>query len=117
MSVRITNNHPKLLGKLQRNSGVALRRAADDVLRVSRPKTPLGDSTFLRNNTVIQVLGNKATITWNTVYAQYQERGSRRDGSHRVRRYSTGGTGKNFAENAIVQVTKNASKYIKGALK
>lgn len=48
-------------------------------------------------------------------YAAYQERGMRADGSHAVRHYTTGGTGKGFFRRAIDGVVKNRDNYIKEA--
>lgn len=45
-------------------------------------------------------------------YAAFQERGSRADGSHRVRKYSTSGTGAHFLERAgDKQVSKLPAKF------
>lgn len=117
MSVRIIDNTPLLIAKVKANGSLAIKRATDDVVRISRPITPKGATNFLRDNVKKQVLGLMGKIVWSVVYAQYQERGMRRDGSRKVRRYSTGGTGKAFAENSVREVTKNKSKYLKGLLK
>lgn len=117
MSVKVIDNTPKLIAKVRTNGSLAIQRALQDVLKESRPKTPKADTNFLRNNTKRQVLGLKGKVAWNADYAQYQERGKRRDGSHVVRNYTTGGTGKQFAENAVKSVDKNRAKYLKGILK
>jgi len=111
MSVRVQDNTPQVMANMQRRASVALRFAIDDIERISRPKTPKADTNFLRNNVKKQTLGTRGKISWNTAYAQYQERGMRRDGSRRVRNYTTGGTGKAFAFNAVKQVTKDMKKY------
>lgn len=117
MSVKVIDHTPLLIAKVRRNSSLAVRKALEDVKRDSRPVTPKADTNFLRNNVRIQVLGSKGKIGWLAVYAQYQERGKRKDGSHVVRRYTTGGTGKSFAENTVKKVAKNHKKYLKGILK
>lgn len=117
MSVKVIDNTPLLKAKITRNGSLAINKALQDVLVLSRPKTPKGETNFLRNNTRKQVLGLHGKVGWLVVYAQYQERGRRRDGSRAVRRYSTGGTGKGFARNAVMQVTKDRKKYLKGLLK
>lgn len=48
-------------------------------------------------------------------YAAYQEAGVRRDGSHVVRRYSHGGTGKGFFNRAIDMIVRNKDTYIQEA--
>lgn len=49
------------------------------------------------------------------IYAAYQERGMRKDGTHVVRRYSTPGTGKNWFQNAIAKAEKDRDKYFLSA--
>lgn len=48
-------------------------------------------------------------------YAAYQERGMRRDGSHIVRHYTTGGTGPGWFRRAIDGVWKNKNTYVSEA--
>lgn len=117
MSVTVIDHGPKLIAKSQTNGSMAIRRALQDVLRESRSKTPLAETSFLRNNTRLQVLGLRGKLVWSAAYAQYQERGRRRDGSHVVKHYTTGGTGKHFAYNAIRKIDSNRGKYLRGLLK
>lgn len=117
MSVKITDNTTLIEQRMRANIPVALKRAADDVLRISRPKTPKADTNFLRNNVRTQVLGLRAKIMWLAAYAQYQERGRRKDGTHVVKHYTTGGTGKAFAEDAVKKVNKDKNKYLRNLLK
>jgi len=116
-SVRVIDYTPKIIAQVRTKGSLAIRRALQDALRISRPTTPKADTNFLRNNTKIQVLGNKGKVAWLASYAQYQERGRRADGSRVVRNYTTGGTGKQFAEKAMKQVDKQRSKYLKGLIK
>lgn len=48
-------------------------------------------------------------------YAAFQERGMRSDGSHRVKHYTTAGTGKGFFRRAIDLVVRNRDGYISEA--
>lgn len=48
-------------------------------------------------------------------YAAFQERGMRRDGTHIVRHYSTGGTSKGFFRRAINMVINHKISYIQEA--
>lgn len=45
-------------------------------------------------------------------YASYQEAGVRRDGTHRVRKYTTAGTSAGFFKRSIDKVWKNRDSYI-----
>lgn len=114
MSVKITDNTVTIIANNTRNASLALRFMADDVVRIAGPKTPRKRGN-LSQDILRQVLGKRATIEWRKVYAQYQERGKRRDGSHVVRKYTRSGTGPHFAENAVKEVVANAEKYFKRA--
>lgn len=48
-------------------------------------------------------------------YAAYQEAGMRADGSHRVKNYTTAGTGKGFFKKAIDMVVRNKDTYVQEA--
>lgn len=111
MSVTITNNTVTILANEKKNSSLALRFMADAILALARSRTPLGETGNLRNNTLVQVLGPHGIIQWNTAYAQYQERGERLDGSYKVRNYTTTGTGAQFAQSAVTDITTNDEIY------
>lgn len=50
----------------------------------------------------------------NVPYAAYQERGERLDGSHKVRHYTTPGTGSRYLQNAFESVLKEGiGSYIR----
>ena len=49
-------------------------------------------------------------IVWDTVYALYQWFGMRADGSHKVSRYTTSGTGTQWVERAKATHGKNWAK-------
>ena len=59
-------------------------------------------------------------LVWDTVYALYQWYGVRADGSHKVRNYTTPGTGKQWVETARAQYGdrwhKIAQKEFSGGL-
>lgn len=59
-------------------------------------------------------------LVWDTVYALYQWYGVRADGSHKVQRYTTPGTGKQWVEAARAQYgdrwQKIAQKEFNGGL-
>jgi hypothetical protein len=100
MAYRITDNTPQVTSLKLQQSSIFLRSAAEEIVSISTPNTP-EKSGRLRADVLKQVLGLKGKIEWRKNYAQYQERGSRADGSHVVRNYTTPGTGPNFAENAV----------------
>lgn len=111
MSVKITDNHPKIALDMSRAVNLALRYALDDVDRIAFPKTPK-DRGELRKNLSKQVVGGRGTIVWKSGYAVYQERGY---SSGKIRRYTTPGTGAHFAFNAVKQVDANKESYLRKA--
>lgn len=71
----------------------------------------------LKSSGRIDGTGLSRTVSYGgngITYGAYQERGSRADGSHRVRNYTTAGTGKNYLKNASELVLKEGLKrYLK----
>jgi hypothetical protein len=111
MSVRVIPN-PAAGPEIRQRASVGLRRATQDLRKgVSRPRTPFktGD---LANRGLMQVLGLHGKASWDVVYAQYQERGARADGSHRIRRRPSGGQS-HFAETSAKEVAKRGDRYFK----
>lgn len=110
MSVKVTDNTDKVLNRMRQANRVFVRMAAEEVVKVARPITPKKDGN-LRSDINITVAGlSGINIVWNKVYAQYQERGMRKDGSHVVKKYTTGGTGKGFAEKSVKRVVDKTAE-------
>lgn len=112
MPVQVTDNSTRIIADLTRKSNVALRFAVDRIDKTANPKTPKKEG-FLRRDVLKQVLGLSGTIIWPKKYAQAQEAGVIR--GHRVRNYTTAGTGPHFAENAVAQVVKTIAVDFKKA--
>lgn len=98
--VTVKDNTSEVINQLKIKSSIFLREAADEIVKIAQPKTPKEEGR-LRADIVRQVLGLKGKVVWGKKYAAYQERGSREDGSRRVRNYTTPGTNKRFAENSV----------------
>ena len=111
MSVKITDNHPKIQASTSQAVNLALRFMVDAIDKQAFRKTPK-DQGELRKNILKNVSGHSAFIKWKSEYAAYQERGYT---SGPVRRYTTPGTGPHFAENAVDKVTSQANVYLKKA--
>lgn len=112
MAVKVTDNTVQFEHKVTQKSSLFLREFAEQVVNVAQPNTPK-DRGNLARDVVKQVLALKGKIKWDKVYASYQERGMRRDGTHRVRNYTTPGTGPHFAKNAINTVVKRESQIMR----
>lgn len=108
MSVKVIDFTQNFQSKTKQRASLFLRLISDRVVSNARPNTPYEKGNLSRD-TLIQVLSLRSKIEWRKVYAQYQERGARKDGSHKVRRYTTPRTGPHFAENAIKKAVADTS--------
>lgn len=98
MSVKITDNMPQIMAEKKRNGSIFLREVADRIHRESTPNTPMRTGR-LRMDIVKSILGLKGTIVWGKNYAAKME-------EKVFRNYTTPGTGKDFAKNAVLKVSK-----------
>jgi hypothetical protein len=101
--VTIKDNSATWLRMQLVNLDVATRAMADATVKTSKVTAPLLNGP-LRNSSRIErngPLNYSAVYGGGSVqYAAYQERGMRKDGSHKVRHYTTPGTGAHFLRNA-----------------
>lgn len=102
MSVKITDNTASTKSNIDRQTALLVRMAMDSVIKHSTPKTPKKDGN-LRRNIKKMVSGKKGVLSWEADYAKYQERGFT---TGKVRKYTTAGTGKGFAQYGIDQMLK-----------
>ena len=118
VKIEVDHNEPQLMNMMKSKILLANRMLLEDIHRESRYNTPMSrglpSDGDLREQVRKQVTGNQGIITWTVPYASYQERGKRFDGSHVVRNYTTPGTGKEFAKNAVKQAVtlNNIRKYL-----
>lgn len=112
MSVKVTDNTPSIINTTTQKASIFLRELCDTVVNISTPKTPK-DKGNLSRDILKQVLGLHGRIEWRKVYASFQEAGVRADGTHRVRKYTTAGTGPHFAENAVNDAIKDTGVIAK----
>lgn len=105
----------KVIGDTRAKITITNRKLGEQVIKESRSYTPMAKTVQLRGQTQVWTVDNHLIIEWDVPYAQYQERGMRADGTHVVKHYTTPGTGKKFAENAVKKVftIKNIQKYYK----
>lgn len=116
MSYKITDRSPAVESTITQKASIFLRFVAEEIVNIAKPSTPASAvNPRLRNDVLKQVLGLHAIIKWDKVYAQYQEAGERADGSHKVKNYTTPGTGPHFAEKAVKQVLQRTQQIAKKA--
>ena len=117
MPVKIEHRENNIITALKFKVAIANRLIIEDVHRTSLHNTPMLSSQLRRNVTKTVVPETyTGTIIWKVPYASYQERGSRADGSYVVKNYTTPGTGKDFAKNAVKKTLKEVEKFYKTIL-
>ena len=106
MSYKITDNIDLIKSQTTQRSSTFIRLVAENILDIAKPNTPkkLGN---LSRDVLRRVQRLHGEIEWRKAYAQYQERVARADGSRRVKKYSTPGTGPHFAKNAVEKAVQN----------
>lgn len=83
----------KAMDDLTRSLGnfekVVLMKMADTLLTISRLEVPFRDGDLSKSGNVSWE-GDGSQVAYNTDYASYVHEGMRKDGSHRIKRYSNG---------------------------
>lgn len=108
--MRIVSNKAELIDMMSNRAIYANWLWAHDVKRSSLQSTPL-KSHQLRASIKLSAQGTTQRIAWNQPYAQFQERGMRYDGTHKIQHYTTSGTGPWFAKTAVKKCLKNMPSY------
>ena len=117
MPVIIQHNEEYIRQLTTQRISLANRLIIEDIHRTSLHNTPMLSSQLRRNVTKTVVPETyTGTIIWRQCYAAYQERGMRADGTHVVKNYTTSGTGKDFAKNAVKETLKQVEKFYKTIL-
>jgi len=95
----------------------ALARMAKDVKQIAKITVPFKTGNLQKSIQDEKRGFLKHRVIADEVYAGYQERGKRLDGSRVVRKYTTPGTGKRYLEKAGDNVTKDIVNFFKQAAK
>jgi hypothetical protein len=116
MGVKFTSNFAELAAKKPLEIGLAIRFAIDDIQATAEPNTPKRDGD-LRSEVKKEVINTRGRIQWVSPYAAAQEAGIIHGGI--VTNYTTPGTGKDFAKNAVEEVNARFDKHLRrsGAIK
>ncbi len=118
--IRVTNHLPEFERELVERTGLALKQAAEDIRLVAGMDVPVKSNELRQSGTSELVAPTHSRASYGTTsdtsdYAEYQERGMRADGSHRVRNYTKAGTGAHFLEKAGHKIGRNLKTYLKTA--
>lgn len=113
MSVQINDNTSYVKNDMESGVGLAIRLMLEDIHQLANPNTPMktGD---LRARVRKQMDANKGTITWESSYAEVQEKGYRNSQNGRVyfHNYTTPGTGPQYAANSVAKVIADLPEYL-----
>lgn len=127
MSVIVKTNKAKWKSVVDTASGVAAYALAEQMLADSEKFVPYSGGSsqsaggLRESGHVVKGESGEMYLVWDTVYALYQWYGIRADGTHKVKNYTTSGTGKQWVEKAKGQYNDRwrdiAQKSFTGALK
>lgn len=126
MSVIVKTDKQKWINAINNASDVALYALAEQMLQDSEKFVPYSGGSsqsaggLRESGTIVQGESGRLYLVWDTVYALYQWFGVRADGTHKVKNYTTAGTGKQWVEKAKEQYGDRwrdiAQKSFTGAL-
>lgn len=109
----------ELVGEeLENRTLLANRLMLEDIYERSIPRTPMKSSN-LRHNVSRRVEGKNAIIEWKERYAAAQELGGRRTKSGKFvefKNYTTPGTGKDYAKNAVKESMVDIERFYRGLI-
>ena len=121
MSVIVKTDRAKWINAVNNASGVAAYALAEQILADSENFVPLLSDNLRQSGNVVKGEGGEMYVIWDSVYALYQWYGIRADGTHKVKNYTTAGTGKQWVEQAKGKYLDRwrdiAQKEFTGALK
>jgi len=115
--ITITDHSPEFKQKVFFKIRGALNETARDILIDATNKAPFVKGGLRSDKQVKSPEPLVRHIIFGSVYAGYQERGERKDGSRKVKKYTTPGTGKHFLRNAAKKHKPNFIKNIKKHLR
>jgi hypothetical protein len=127
MSVIVKTNKQKWVNEINKASGVAAYALAEQMLADSEKFVPFSAGSsqsaggLRESGHVVKGEGGTMYLVYDTVYALYQWFGIRADGTHKVKNYTTAGTGRQWVDKAKEQYGDRwrdiAQKDFTGALK
>lgn len=117
---RVESKIPQFRMNTKQAADLMLAKMRNDAFVLSKAKVPVGETGDLSasgKQERVKMLHHRVSYgeTLSDPYAPYQERGSRKDGSYKVRNYTTAGTGKDFLKNAANNVINKSTQYAKQA--
>ncbi len=110
-SVVLKDNSGAWLKRTERSLEKGLDKITKAILSRAQVRVPLKDGN-LKASGEVSGRGLSRTVSFGKgmKYGAYQERGERFDGTHKVRRYTTAGTGKRYLKESGDSVLKEGLK-------
>lgn len=105
------NRFPQYRKQITDMCDSAMRRMSADLVTEAKMTVPMKDGQLISSINYKKIDVCHYEVEANAAYALYQERGMREDGSHVVRKYTTGGTRKGFMKSGAKEVVKNIKSY------
>jgi hypothetical protein len=115
MAVRINDKSQQFLRAAENVTEMAFSRMANDISTKSKIRVPFKSGNLQKQIFIRKISSVHFQIWADEVYAHYQERGERADGTHKVRKYTTPGTGKQYLSRAGGEVVDKAILYYRQA--
>lgn len=117
MAVRTDNRIPQFKKAAGDKADLMLAKMRHDAYVLSQAKVPKKEGDLAASGKEERRKRHSHRVSYGESlrdpYAPYQERGMRKDGSHVVRNYTTGGTSKDFLKSAAMVVLSKSSQYAK----
>lgn len=118
--VRIVDKTEKVIDFVENRSDSAIEAMATDILRYSKIIAPHKDGSLVESGETEQISSRHWRVWFGRTqageYAAYQHRGVRLDGTRRVKKWTTPGTGPLFLKKAGSQIGRQALIYFRRAL-
>ena len=113
MATRFIDNTVATKQHFQRQATRGLEGMAANTVRVANLTAPFRSRGSLKaRSTVIKKISQSVIqVIWPVAWAQYQNRGRRADGTHVVKKYTTGGTGKGFVDRGVQDTMSNMRRF------
>lgn len=109
-SVTLTDRSGEWLGKRNSQVNNALKLMGNTIHNESLMVVPRKSGALAGSSKVVS-RDRQVSVVYPKAYAGYQERGERYDGTHKVRRYTTPGTGKHYLKNTGDRVVERGIRW------
>lgn len=112
---KIKTNQAAWKAAVQAGAEEAVEALANQMMNDSLQYIPKNRSILRDSGSIKKEKKGVRFLVWRTVYALYQWYGVRTDGTHRVKKYTTRGTGTQWVEKAKAKRLSAWTKVVKNA--